>query len=102
MLSGRQKGMELNDTSRQILCYSGHAVRRMMERGISERQATETVLHGKPMERGRDTTVWGWGRIRIVLSDGGMVISAWREKKFNPKRTYQKMKSRQGKLFRGR
>lgn len=94
--------MTLDDTSRHILCYSGHAVRRMMERGISVQQAEQTLEHGVLVVERKGTGTWARGRLRVVVSRGGMVITAWREKRNNPKRTIQKMKAQRRKLFRGR
>ena len=88
--------------SREIRCYSGHAVRRMMERGISVQQTEQTLEHGVLVVERKGTGTWARGRLRVVVSRGGMVITAWRKKRYNPKRSLQKRRSKQRKLFRGR
>ena len=68
-------------TTRAIRCFSGHAVRRCLERGI-------TALH---VEQALEQGVL---RLRVVVSRDGMVITAWRTPRRNPKRRIQKSQSR--------
>ena len=74
----------------------------MMERGISVQQAEQTLEHGILLDARDETRIWAQGRLRVVVSRGGMVITAWREKRYTPKRSFQKRRSRLRKLFRGR
>lgn len=90
------------DMPRNVLCYSGHAVRRMVERGITERQVEETVMRGELLSLQVDKAIWGKGRLRAVVNLTGMFITAWREKRYNPKRSFQKRRSQLRKLFGGR
>ena len=77
----------------EIRVFSGHAIRRCMERGISESSVEQAVLLGElALERG-DTQVWARGRLRVVVNTDGMVITAWRVRRWNPKRHIQKRRT---------
>lgn len=72
------------------LSYSFHAVARCLERGITERNVTETVRLGNRIADDGDKAVYARGRMRVVLLGGGLVITAYRQRKRNPKRCIQK------------
>ena len=88
-------------TSPECLCLSGHAAKRCLERGITTRNVEDTVLLGDRIEDNGERTVYARGRMRVVLSSGGMVITAYRQKKHNPKRHIQRRRSLLRKFARG-
>lgn len=77
-------------TTQRIRCFSGHAVRRCLERGITALHVEQGVL----VAEGEGTGTWARGRLRVVVSRDGMVITAWRTPRRNPKRRIQKSQSR--------
>lgn len=81
------------------LCFSFHAVKRCIERGISEQNIFETVTLGKAIADDGDTAVYARGRMRVVLGCGALVITAYRER--NPKRRIQKKRKLQRQFARG-
>ena len=83
------------------LSYSFHAVRRCLERGITERNVTETVRFGVCISDRGDRAVYARGRMRVVLGCGGLVVTAYRERKRNPKRRIQKKRKLQRQFARG-
>ena len=58
------------------LYLSLHASRRCIERGISPRHIEDAVYLGNRLSNCGDTTVYARNRLRVVLSDGGLVITA--------------------------
>ena len=80
-------------TTRAIRCFSGHAVRRCLERGITALHVEQTLEQGVLVAEGEGTGTWARGRLRVVSRDG-MVITAWRTPRRNPKRRIQKSQSR--------
>lgn len=72
------------------LSYSFHAVARCLERGITERNVEDTVRLGSRIADDGDRAVYARGRMRVVLWAGELVITAYRQKKRNPKRHIQK------------
>lgn len=72
------------------LSFSSHAVKRCLERGISEQNIFETVTLGKAIADDGDTAVYARGRMRVVLGCGALVITAYRERKNNPKGNIRK------------
>lgn len=83
------------------LSYSFHAVRRCLERGITEQNIFETVTLGNAIADDGDTAVYARGRMRVVLGSGALVITAYRERKRNPKRRIQKKRKLQRQFARG-
>ena len=83
------------------LSFSFHAVRRCLERGISEQNIFETVTLGQAIADDGDTAVFARGRMRVVLGSGALVITAYRERKKNPKRRIQKKRKLQRQFARG-
>ena len=82
------------------LSYSFHAVRRCLERGITERNVTETVRFGVCISDRGDRAVYARGRMRVVLGCGGLVVTAFRQRRRNPKRSIRKArKARQAEEF---
>ena len=73
-----------------LLCYSFHAVRRCLERGITEQNIMDTIVRGKRVAHDGEKLVFARGRMRVILSGSGLVITAYRQKKRNPKRCIQK------------
>lgn len=78
----------------ETLCYSFHAARRCLERGITERNVTETVRFGVCVECKDGRSVYARGRMRVVLSDEAMVITAFRMRRHNPKRVMREKRKR--------
>ena len=72
------------------LSFSFHAVKRCLERGISEQNIFETVTLGKAIADDGDTAVYARGRMRVVVAEGVVVVTAYRELKRNPKRKIRK------------
>ena len=72
------------------LFYSFHAARRCLERGITERNVEDTVRLGCMVWDSGEKMTYARGRMRVVLSGGGLVITAYRQRKRNPKRHIQK------------
>ena len=83
------------------LSYSFHAVRRCLERGITEQNIFETVTLGNAIADDGDTAVYARGRMRVVLGSGALVITAYRERKRNPKRRIKKKRKLQRQFARG-
>ena len=81
-------------TTRAIRCFSGHAVRRCLERGISALHVEQALEQGVLVAEGEGTGTWARGRLRVVVSRDGMVITAWRTPRRSPKRRIQKSQSR--------
>lgn len=82
------------------LCLSFHAVKRCIERGISEQNVFETITLGQAIADDGDTAVYARGRMRVVVWSGALVITAYRERKRNPKRRIQKKRKMQRQVAR--
>ena len=72
------------------LFYSFHAAKRCMERGITERHIEDTVRFGSTVFDDGEKALYARGRMRVVLLSGGLVVTAYRQRKRNPKRCLQK------------
>lgn len=70
----------------EIMAYSGHAVRRMMERGISCEAVEAAVRWGTVDFETRDRVRFVRGRVRAVVSTSGLLITVWRVPRRCPKR----------------
>lgn len=81
-------------TTQAIRCFSGHAVRRCLERGITALHVEQALEQGVLVAEGEGTGTWARGRLRVVVSRDGMVITAWRTPRRTPKRRIQKLQSR--------
>lgn len=77
-------------THRTELFYSFHAAKRCLERGITERNILDTIRHGQVVWDNGEKSTYARGRMRVILSGSGLVITAYRQKKRNPKRCIQK------------
>ena len=73
-----------------LLCYSFHAVRRCLERGITEQNIMDTIMLGSAIADDGDKAIFARGRMRVVVAEGVVVVTAYRERKRNPKRRIQK------------
>ena len=83
------------------LCYSFHAITRCLERGITERNVTETVRFGVCVSDHGDRTVYARGRMRVVLGGDALVITAFRMRRLNPKRIMREKRKWQQRHARG-
>lgn len=83
------------------LSFSFHAVARCLERGITERNVTDTVRFGVCISDSGDRTVYARGRMRVVVSYGSLVITAFRMRQFNPKRIMRERRKRERRYARG-
>ena len=83
------------------LFYSFHAAKRCLERGITERNVEDTVRLGNRIADDGDKSVFARGRMRVVLLGGGLVITAYRQRKRNPKRCIQKRRKLHRQYARG-
>lgn len=63
-------------TTRAIRCFSGHAVRRCLERGISALHVEQALEQGVLVAEGEGTGTWARGRLRVVVSRDGMAHAA--------------------------
>lgn len=79
-----------NNTIDLALAYSFHAAKRCLERGITERNVEDTVHLGSMIYDDGDKTVYARGRMRVVLLADNTVVTAYRQRKHNPKRRIQK------------
>lgn len=86
---------------REIRVFSDHAIRRCMERGITESSIEQAVLLGELTAERGDTQIWARGRLRVVVNTDGLVITAWRVRRWNPKRYIQKYRTRIRRFQRG-
>ena len=77
------------------LCYSFHAVARCLERGITERNVTETVRFGVCISDSGDRAVYARGRMRVVVSGEALVVTAFRQRRKNPKRIMRERRRRE-------
>ena len=83
------------------LSFSFHAVARCLERGITERNVIETVRFGVCISDCDDRAVYARGRMRVVVTENALVITAYRERKNNPKRNIRKARKARRKLVMG-
>ena len=83
------------------LSFSFHAVKRCLERGISEKNVIDTVLLGNPVVDTGERAVFALGRMRVVIAEGILVVTAYRERKRNPKRRIQKKRKQIRQIRRG-
>ena len=74
----------------ETIYLSHHAANRLMERGISEQHVLDTVRLGNMIADNGEKTLYARGRMRVVLLAGGLVVTAYRQRKHNPKRCIQK------------
>lgn len=82
------------------LPFSFHAARRCLERGITERQVEDTMTLGCPVRDTGDKLIYARGRMRVIVSDG-LIVTAYRKDKVNPKRRIQKRRKLLRKYERG-
>ena len=83
------------------LSYSFHAVRRCLERGITEQNIMDTIVRGRRVAHDGEKLVFARGRMRVVVTESALVITAYRERKNNPKRNIRKARKRGGKWLWG-
>ena len=84
------------------LCYSFHAVARCLERGITEHKVVETVRYGVCISNSGDRAVYARGRMRVVVSGGVLIVTAFRQRRKNPKRNLRKSRKARRKALMGR
>ena len=77
-------------THRTELFYSFHAAKRCLERGITEQNIMDTIVRGRRVAHDGEKLVFARGRMRVVVAEGVVVVTAYRERKRNPKRRIQK------------
>ena len=82
-------------------CLSGHASRRCLERGITDRNIEDTVCLGDMVADDGERALYARGRMRVVLHKNGMVVTAYRLRRHNPKRHIQKRRTMIRKFARG-
>jgi hypothetical protein len=71
--------------------FTHHADERRIERGISRELALQTLHLGRLIERHGEKDTFAHGRVRVVVvRESGVIVTAWRERKPNPKRLYRK------------
>lgn len=70
--------------------FTRHGAIRLMERGISRQEIMAAVNFGRIVERSDGKDVYALERLRVVVSDGNVVVTAWRVRKINAKRSVRK------------
>ena len=75
---------------RERLYFSFHAAKRCLERGITEQNIMDTIVRGRRVAHDGEKLVFTRGRMRVVVTESALVITAYRERKRNPKRRIQK------------
>ena len=83
------------------LSYSFHAVARCLERGITEHKVVETVRYGVCISNSGDRAVYARGRMRVVVSGGVLIVTAFRQRRKNPKRVMRERRKRERRYVRG-
>lgn len=83
------------------LCYSFHAVTRCLERGITEHNVMETVRFGVCISDNGDRAVYARGRMRVVVCGEVLVVTAFRQRRKNPKRIMREWRKRERRHARG-
>ena len=85
-----------------LLSFSFHAVKRCLERGISEQNVRDTITRGNRIAHDGEKLVFARGRMRVVVTVGATVVTAYRERRNNPKRNIRKArKARRKAVFGG-
>jgi hypothetical protein len=74
------------------LSYTYHAMLRCIERGISEAAVHHTVANGELIQSFPDINIFGSDRIRVAVSQNGIVVTVYRVPKDNPKRKLRKIR----------
>jgi len=59
----------------QMLDISGHALRRMMERGITPSQVIDAIQNGTPSLQSNGNTAYSSGNIRVIVSPSGRIVT---------------------------
>ena len=80
--------------TQQLLCLSGHAARRCLERGISMKSLEDALRNGTIVSSENSNHVIAHGRMRLAVSDTGMLITAWRMRRYNPKTAMRKARQK--------
>jgi hypothetical protein len=83
------------------LHFSFHAAMRCIERGISEKAVLNTVLFGFLTAYYGTKVIYEHGRMRVVCTVTGEVITVFRKKRVNPKRNLRKARKERRKFFAG-
>ena len=83
------------------LCYSFHAMKRCVERGISAKNVMDTITRGTRIANSGEKVVFARGRMRVVVTHEAMVVTAYRERRNNQKRNIRKAKKARRKLVMG-
>jgi hypothetical protein len=84
-----------------IFC-SPHAVKRCIERGISDQQVLDTIRLGKIIRDDGQRALYALKRMRVSLAYCAMVVTVFREApRPNPKRIIQKLRKQERKIARG-
>ena len=86
----------------EALYFSFHAAKRCLERGITERNVEDTVRLGNRIADDGEKALYARGRMRVVLFGNELVITAYRQKKRNPKRSIQKRRRKLRQYARGK
>lgn len=85
----------------EALFYSFHAAKRCLERGITEQNIMDTIVRGRRVAHDGEKLVFARGRMRVVVTNEAMVVTAYRERRNNPKRNIRKAKKARRKLVMG-
>ncbi len=80
--------------------FTRHGAIRLMERGISRQEIMAAVNFGRIVERSDGKDVYALERLRVVVSDGNVVVTAWRVRKINAKRIIRKARQEKRKYNR--
>ena len=86
---------------RERLYFSFHAAKRCLERGITEQNIMDTIVRGKRVAHDGEKLVFARGRMRVVVTESALVITAYRERKNNPKRNIRKARKARRKAVMG-
>ncbi len=80
--------------------FTRHGAIRLMERGITREEITAAVNFGRIVEHSDGKAVYALERLRVVVSDGNVVVTAWRVRKVNAKRNIRKARQEKRKYNR--
>lgn len=80
--------------------FTRHGAIRLMERGITREEVVAAVNFGRIVAHSEGKEVYALERLRVVVSDGKVVVTAWRERKLNVKRNIRKARQERRKYNR--
>ena len=79
---------------------SAHALSRMLDRCIDVSKIDAALREGECLGHDSGVAVYALGRLRVIIDAYGVIVTVWRERRFNPKRAIKRARREKKRLLR--